>query len=56
MSKNQQKLIGGNYLFINDDNVTYFDRFGVEYIQKKIKEFISNKNMTTNIYRIQAND
>ena len=38
---------------MNGDSVTYFDNFGVEYIPKK---FIGNKNITTNIYRIQAND
>ena len=33
-----------------------FDSFGVEHIPKEIKKFIGNKNMTTNIYRIQAYD
>ena len=41
---------------MNGDNVTYFDSFGVEYIPKEIKKFISNKNIKTNIYRIKAND
>ena len=36
--------------------ITYFESFGVEYIQKEIKKFIGNKNITTNIYRIQAFD
>ena len=35
-------------------NVTYFDSFEVEYIQKKITKFIGNKNIITNIYRMQA--
>ena len=34
----------------------YFDSFGVEYIPKEIKIFIGNKNIVTNIYRIQAYD
>ena len=42
--------------YVNGDNVTYFDSFGVEYIPKEIKKFISNKNIKTNIYRIKAND
>ena len=42
-------------LYENGDNVTYFDSFGVEYIPKEIKKFIGNRNITTNIYRIQAN-
>ena len=29
---------------------------GVEHIQKEIKKFINNKNIKTNIFRIQAYD
>ena len=32
----------------------YFDSFGVEYIPKEIKKFMENKNIITNIYRIQS--
>ena len=45
-----------NALYINDNNVTYFDSFGVEHIPKEIRKHIGNKNIITNIYRIQAND
>ena len=38
----------------NNNNVTYFGSFGVEHIPKEIKKFIGNKNIITNIYRIQA--
>ena len=38
------------------DEVIYSDSFGVEHIPKEIKEFIGNKNIKANIYRIQAND
>ena len=41
---------------MQNNNVTYFDSFGVEHIQKEIKTFIKNKNITTNIFRIQAYD
>ena len=41
---------------MNVDNVNYFESFGVERIPKEIKKFISNKNVKTNICRIQAND
>ena len=38
----------------------YFDSFGVEHIPKKIehvpKEFVGNKNIIANIFRVQAND
>ena len=37
-------------------NVTYFDRFGIEHIPKEIKAFIKNKNIKTNIFRIQTYD
>ena len=30
---------------MNGDNLTYFDRFGVEHITKEIKKIISNKNL-----------
>ena len=40
----------------NSNNITYFDSFGVEHIPKEIKAFIKNKNIKTNIFRIQAYD
>ena len=40
-----------------DNNVTYFDSFGVEDIPKEIKAFIGRSlSITTNIFRIQAYD
>ena len=47
---NQQKLIG---LLIN---VTYFESFGIEHIPKEIRTFTVNKNVITNIYRVQIFD
>ena len=41
-------------LYALNNNVTYFDSFGVEHIPKEIKKFIGNKNVRTNIFRIQA--
>ena len=38
------------------NNVTYFHSFEEEHISKKIRTFISNKNIKTNIFRIQAYD
>ena len=38
------------------NNVTYFDSLGVEHILEEIKTFINNKNIKTNICRIQAYD
>ena len=37
-------------------NAIYFNSFGVEHIPKEVKKFIGNKNIVTNIYRIQAYD
>ena len=39
---------------MNNHDVTYFDYFGVEHIPKEIKKLIKNKNIKTNIFRIQA--
>ena len=41
---------------MNAENVKYFDSFEVEHIPKKVRKFIGNKNIITNIYRIQAYD
>ena len=43
-------------LYVSNNDVTYFDSFGVEHIPKEIKKFISNKNIKTNIFGIQAHD
>ena len=43
-------------LYVLNNDVTYFDSFGVEHIPKEIRKFISNKNMKTNIFRIQVYD
>ena len=43
-------------LYVNNKTVTYFDSFGVEHIPNKIKNFINNKNIMRNIFRIQAYD
>ena len=43
-------------MYVRNNDVTYFDSFGVELIPKEIKTFINNKNVKTNIFRIQAYD
>ena len=43
-------------LFWNWNEIVYFNSFGVEYIPEEIKEFIGNKNIKANIFRVQAND
>ena len=43
-------------LYVNGNKMIYFDSSEVEHIPKEIKKFIGNKNIITNIYRIQAYD
>ena len=54
----EYESIGSHWiaLYVNENNATYFDSFGVEHIPKEIKKFIENKSIITNIYRIQAYD
>ena len=39
-----------------NNNVSYFDSFGVEHVPKEIKAFVNYKNIKTNIFRIQVYD
>ena len=41
-------------LYVEDNDVTYFDSFDVEYIPKEVKKDTGSKNIKTNIFRIQA--
>ena len=43
-------------LFCKRNEIAYFEAFGVEYLPKEIKEFIINKNINANIFRVQANN
>ena len=43
-------------LYENDNNIIYFYSFRVEHISKEIKKIIGNKNIITDIYRIQEYD
>ena len=43
-------------LFCNRNRSVYFDSFVVEHIPVVIKEFIRNKNIKANIFRVEAND
>ena len=36
------------------ENVIYFYSFAIEHVLKQAKKVIGNKNLITNIYRIQA--
>ena len=39
-------------LHVKNNDITYFDSFGVKHIPKEIKAFIKNRNIKTNIFRI----
>ena len=41
---------------VKNNDVTYFDSFGVKHIPKEIRTFVGNKIIKTNIFRIQAYD
>ena len=43
-------------LYVNNRTVAYFDSFGIEHIPKEVKKVIANRNITSNIYRIQNYD
>ena len=60
------KSIGTHWtaLHVNGGSLTYFDNFGIDHFPKEGNipysipyfKFIGNKNIITNIYRIQACD
>ena len=43
-------------LYVKNNDITYFDSFGVEHIPKEIKKLVKNKSIIANIFRIQAYD
>ena len=43
-------------LYVKNNDVTFFDSFGVEHIPVEIIKFIGLKNVTANIFRIRAYD
>ena len=43
-------------MYALNNNVTYFDSFGVVHNPKETKKFIKGSSITTNIFRIQAYD
>ena len=62
MNLDEYSEIGSHWvaLYAKNNDITYFDSFGVEHIPKEIIKFINrslqNKNIMTNIFRIQAYD
>ena len=46
----------GLLYFVKKNEIIYFDSFSVEHIPEEIKEFIGNKNIKANIFRVQTNN
>ena len=51
----EYKNIGTHWisLFVKNNEVIYFDSFGVEYVPNQIIKFIKSKDIKTNIFGIQ---
>ena len=43
-------------LFCRKTEIVYFDSFVVEHVPEEIREFVGNKNIKENIFRIQASN
>ena len=41
---------------LKNNEVIYFDSFGVEHVRKEVKRFIGHKNTKINIFRIQEDN
>ena len=41
---------------VKKNKIIYFDSFGVEHIPEEIKEFIDDRKIKRNIFRVQANN
>ena len=52
----QMQVHIGLLYFVKKNEIVYFNSFGVEYIPNEIKDFIGNKNIKTNIFRIQEDN
>ena len=40
----------------NNDGIYFILCFGVEHVPKEVKKFIGNKNIKTNIFRMQVHE
>ena len=43
-------------MYASNNEIIYFDSFGVEHVPKEIKKIIGHKIIKANIFRIQANN
>ena len=43
-------------LFCRKTEIVYFNNFGVEDVPEQIKEFVGNRNIKANIFRVKSNN
>ena len=43
-------------MYISNNDPSYFESFGIEHVPKEIRNFIGNKNIEANIYKIQPHN
>ena len=43
-------------LFYKRSEIVYVSSFGVEHVPEEIEEFVRNKNIKANIFRVKANN
>ena len=43
-------------LYVRNNEVIYFNSFGVEHVPKETKRFIGHKNTKTKVFKIQADN
>ena len=43
-------------LYFVTSEIIYFNSVGVEHVPEEIKEFVRNKNIIANIFRVQVNN
>ena len=43
-------------LYLVTSEIIYFNSVGVQHVPEEIKEFVRNKNIIANIFRVQANN
>ena len=51
-----QMLAHIGLLFFVTSEIVYFDSFGVQHVPEEFKEFIGNKNIKANIFRVQTSN
>ena len=56
INRNDYRSVGTNWIasYMNGNSLKNFVIFWVEYILKEITKFIGNKNIMSNIFRIQV--